>query len=237
MQAPLENGALSGFPIKGCAFSKWVREILASSLDGLGRGLTGHSAKCTALSWMSKLNRSELSRCILGHHVPKGSTAVLTHSRDEQSGPLRELASAYADIRAGRFVPDSTRSGMLCAPAVSAKPVEAAADRWCEAARDDISQQDIEDLLRTAQGSVCEKPVEPAQSPTVQCGGRSGRGLAAQTPQTARVLMMLWGIVKNPCCRCQRMQTTRAARINMCGRTHSISCQKVLLRAGLCAAV
>ena len=41
-----------------------------------------------------------------------------------------------------------------------------AADRWYEAAREDISQQDIEDLLHTAQGSVCEEPVEPTQSPT-----------------------------------------------------------------------
>ena len=99
LQAPLENGSMSGFPIKGCAFAMWIREILATSPDKLGHGLTGHSAKCTALSWMSKLNCSELSRCILGHHVPKCSTAVLTYSRDEQSGPLRELVSAYADIR------------------------------------------------------------------------------------------------------------------------------------------
>ena len=64
LQAPLENGAMSGFPIKGCAFSKWVREIFATSPDSLGLGITGHSAKCTTLSWMSKLNCSELSRCI-----------------------------------------------------------------------------------------------------------------------------------------------------------------------------
>ena len=166
LQAPLENGAMSGFPIKGCAFSKWVREIFATSPDSLGLGITGHSAKCTTLSWMSKLNCSELSRCILGHHVPKCSSAVLTYSRDEQSGPLRELASAYADIRSGRFVPDATRSGMLCDPVPPPEPVAASAVEWYAAVRENISERDIDDLLQDAQVSVCEGAVEPPRSPT-----------------------------------------------------------------------
>ena len=167
LQAPLENGSMSGFPIKGCAFAMWIREILGASPDKLGHGLTNHSAKCTTLSWMSKLNCSELSRCILGHHVPKCSTAVLTYSRDEQSGPLRELVSAYADIRSGRFVPDATRSGMLCSPDPPV-PVDAEADKWYEPARDRLSPQDIEGLLQEAQDAALgERPVAP-QSPALE---------------------------------------------------------------------
>ena len=39
-------------PIRNCSFAKWVTSILA--LRGTGEGITGHSAKRTALSWALK---------------------------------------------------------------------------------------------------------------------------------------------------------------------------------------
>ena len=112
LQSPLASGVLSGRAICATKLMSWLRAILQGS--GLSpEHFTGHSAKTTTLSWMAKANVSEATRCVLGHHTPKGTTAVITYSRDEQSGPLRELAVVYRDIRNGRFRPDASRSGMF----------------------------------------------------------------------------------------------------------------------------
>ena len=98
LQSPLASGVLSGRAICATKLMSWLRAILQGS--GLSpEHFTGHSAKTTTLSWMAKANVSEATRCVLGHHTPKGTTAVITYSRDEQSGPLRELAVVYRDIR------------------------------------------------------------------------------------------------------------------------------------------
>ena len=100
LQQPLVSGQWSGIPIKNCSFAKWVTSILA--LRGMGEGITGHSAKRTALSWASKAGVSEGDRAILGHHSG-ASKSVASYSRDLQAGPLRRLAEVYGDIRSGRF--------------------------------------------------------------------------------------------------------------------------------------
>ena len=96
LQQPLVSGQWSGIPITNCSFAKWVTSILA--LRGMGEGITGHSAKRTALSWASKTGVSEGDRAILGHHSGT-SKSVASYSRDLQAGPLRRLAEVYGDIR------------------------------------------------------------------------------------------------------------------------------------------
>ena len=92
--SPLSSGVLSGRAICATKLIAWLRAVLKGS--GLSpEHFTGHSAKTTTLSWMAKANISEATRCVLGHHTPKGTTAVITYARDEQSGPLRELAIVY----------------------------------------------------------------------------------------------------------------------------------------------
>ena len=116
LQSPLSSGVLSGRAICATKLMAWLRAVLKGS--GLSpEHFTGHSAKTTTLSWMAKANISEATRCVLGHHTPKGTTAVTTYARDEQSGPLRELAIVYRDIRNGRFRPDASRSGMFMSTA------------------------------------------------------------------------------------------------------------------------
>ena len=87
--------------------------MICAILSPPGDGVKGHSAKVTSLTWLAKVDISEISHCILGHHVPKGSAAVTAYSRDEQAGPLRELMQVYKDIRAKLFLPDAIRSGMI----------------------------------------------------------------------------------------------------------------------------
>ena len=127
LQSPLSSGVLSGRAICATKLMAWLRAVLKGS--GLSpEHFTGHSAKTTTLSWMAKANISEATRCVLGHHTPKVTTAVITYARDEQSGPLRELAIVYRDIRNGRFRPDASRSRMFMSTAELQRRVDCVPD-------------------------------------------------------------------------------------------------------------
>jgi len=54
-----------------------------------------------------------MTRLQLGYHAGGGTglKMVHTYSRDASSEPLAKLVRVLEDIRVGRFLPDSTRSG------------------------------------------------------------------------------------------------------------------------------
>ena len=110
LESPLSNGLWSG---RCSASGKFIDWMICAILSPLGDGVKGHSAKVSSLTWLAKDDISDCSHCILGHHVPKRSAAVIAYSPHEQAGPLRELMQVYKDIRAKHFLPDATRSWMI----------------------------------------------------------------------------------------------------------------------------
>ena len=106
-----------------------------------------HSCKVTLLAWAARYGMAIEARRALGYHLAPGTDSVLTYSRDALSGPLRLLEEMLAAVRAGRFVPDSTRSGAFTALAavqdeallLSSPEVEEVSDGGGEAATDEVS--------------------------------------------------------------------------------------------------
>ena len=186
LQQPLVSGQWSGIPIRNCSFAKWVASIL--TLRGMGEGITGHSAKRTALSWASKAGVSEGDGAILGRHSGT-SKSVASYSRDLQAGPLRKLAEVYGDIRSGRFKPDLSRSGYYdCqsfdAPAIqvdalnSSDPLHAGESSSWDVAWDKGGQggelnwynssfgwNDVDDLIFEASERAMSEPAAAQESP------------------------------------------------------------------------
>ena len=80
-----------------------------SDLEGIG----ARSLKTTCLSWASKAGVPREHRRLLGYHVELGDKSVETYARDSLAAPLRSLDEVLEKIRAGKFDPDSTRSGFL----------------------------------------------------------------------------------------------------------------------------
>jgi hypothetical protein len=97
------------------AMSAILRELLvavgAPSSDGRAPCATSHSCKATALSWAAKAGLRPGSRRLLGGHAKPKDLSMLEYSRDALAPVLRELTAVYAEIVAGTFDPDSTRSG------------------------------------------------------------------------------------------------------------------------------
>eukprot|EP00971_Amphidinium_carterae_P323509 6429083-Amphidinium_carterae.1 len=88
---------------------------LYSLLAGLGLDLPepfgSHSCKATLLSWAAKFDLPLHVRALLGGHVSASDVSILTYSRDELAGPLRQLGRVLEAVRSGTFDPDATRSG------------------------------------------------------------------------------------------------------------------------------
>eukprot|EP00971_Amphidinium_carterae_P205322 4075265-Amphidinium_carterae.1 len=88
---------------------------LYSLLAGLGLDTPdpfgSHSCKATLLSWAAKFDLPLHVRALLGGHVSASDASILTYSRDELAGPLRQLGRVLAAVRSGAFDPDATRSG------------------------------------------------------------------------------------------------------------------------------
>ena len=71
-----------------------------------GRRISSHSLKSTTISWASKFGIPMESRAILARHT-------VLYSRDLQTPVLREYTAMLAAVKAGGFVPDASRSGMV----------------------------------------------------------------------------------------------------------------------------
>ena len=92
-------------------------EILQHLLVDVGvepsvaKRFSSHSCKATVLSWAAKYGLTLQERRLLGGHAKPGDKTPLEYSRDALAGPLHAVNGMLADIRSGRFDPDSTRSG------------------------------------------------------------------------------------------------------------------------------
>ena len=101
-------------------FAAAVRVVLsklgctAEQLENIG----AHSMKCTVLLWSAKAGLPRHSRRLLGYHIAPGDKTMEIYSRDSMAAPLRDLDKLLESIRAGAFLPDATRSGMLPAAGV-----------------------------------------------------------------------------------------------------------------------
>ena len=109
MPAPTAAGMATSRPLSTVEAGKWINMIIRkfSSCD---ETYTSHSLKATCLSYLAKAGCGFEDRLALGYHTNPLKMA-LTYSRDGASRPLRILMGVLGDIREGRFLPDSTRSG------------------------------------------------------------------------------------------------------------------------------
>ena len=79
----------------------------------VGRRISTHSMKSTAISWTSKFGLSVETRAILARHSSSLSNPTILYSRDIISAALREFDMVLTAIRSRAFEPDRTRSGMI----------------------------------------------------------------------------------------------------------------------------
>ena len=114
MPAPDSDGCPTQRPLTSNEASQWLRKLLTGDkrVDG-SRKISVHSCKVTCLSFCAKYGIDPMARLQLGYHAGGGTglKMVHTYSRDASSEPLAKLVKVLEDIRVGRFLPDSTRSG------------------------------------------------------------------------------------------------------------------------------
>eukprot|EP00435_Cladocopium_sp_Y103_P055129 s946_g18.t1 len=77
-----------------------------------------------------------------GYHSEGRDRSMLTYSRDGMAGPLRLLCKMLAEVKQGRFIPDSTRSGRF--PEEYRNPDAAEEDRKSEASSSSSDGSDHE---------------------------------------------------------------------------------------------
>ena len=108
----LQGGEWTDQPISTAVATRWLQGILERGQASTSTVKpTGHSLKCTTLSWLSKFGTCRDHRLILGHHSETGMAEV--YARDTQAAPLRSLDECLTAIRAGNFFPDLNRSGFF----------------------------------------------------------------------------------------------------------------------------
>lgn len=86
---------------------------LLNKRKSVGRRISTHSMKSTAISWTSKYGLSMETRAVLARHSSALSNPTVLYSRDIISSSLREFDVVLAAIRCKSFEPDRTRSGMI----------------------------------------------------------------------------------------------------------------------------
>ena len=108
----LQGGEWTDQPISAAVATRWLQGILERGQASTSNVTpTGHSLKCTTLSWLSKFGTCCDHRLILGHHSETGMAEI--YARDTQAAPLRSLDECLTAIRAGNFFPDLNRSGFF----------------------------------------------------------------------------------------------------------------------------
>jgi len=112
---PLVDGSWSEVAQRTTDVGNLLRRLLASAgfapptLERIG----AHSLKATLLSWAAKRGIEAEARRMLGYHLRPGDRTMAAYSRDELAAPLRMVSDMLAEVRSGKFVPDSSRSGFL----------------------------------------------------------------------------------------------------------------------------
>ena len=153
-------------PISTSEAKKWIHHLLGPELVRSDAKLTGHSCKCTCLSFLAKRGANFEDRLVLGYHANKLRMAM-TYSRDSAARPLSILAQVLQEIRDGIFNPDNTRSGRL---QPGAKPLDG---NWTvgQACSSDASHDKMDDVVTVGHGDKLDSsghvtlPQEPSADP------------------------------------------------------------------------
>ena len=103
LTTPLQGGVFFECWIGNGRWSEWIRSIVSLNTPGPLIRFTGHSAKATVLSWLSKYGVAEEARTVLGHH------ALPSRQQGTPGVPASPNGNGF-EVR-GR--PDCTRSGMI----------------------------------------------------------------------------------------------------------------------------
>ena len=106
-----QEGGWSPVPPSATVAAGWLRGILTARGFPEASKLGTHSCKCTTLSWLSKYGADALHRRVLGYHKAPQDEMMHIYGRDNISPALRTLEHVLADIRIGKLLPDTTRSG------------------------------------------------------------------------------------------------------------------------------
>ena len=108
LPAPDKSGNPTLRPVSAAEGTKWLRALFER--HAAPTRASTHSAKATLLSWAAKAGLSYEDRLVMGYHSIPGRMA-LVYSRDGSARALRLLQDLLKQVRAGRFVPEASRSG------------------------------------------------------------------------------------------------------------------------------
>ena len=113
MPTPQVDGTWSKSRLATGPAGRWLTALLAKLDPGVvpPKPYGTHSCKATLLSWCAKAGLHHSVRRLLGAHVTQGDRSLLEYSRDALAEPLRLLGEVLSKVRAGRCLPDQTRSG------------------------------------------------------------------------------------------------------------------------------
>ena len=159
LQAPAADGGWARVPMSTLEFGAALRDILSQggfSTEELGN-VGAHSLKSTTLSWLAKAGIDRDTRRVLGYHIKADERSMEAYSRDSMAGPLRTLAAVIADIAAGRFRPDVTRSGQVVARPASAVASSTSCSR--QASPSSLGSSSVDErahLVATDEEIVCD---------------------------------------------------------------------------------
>jgi hypothetical protein len=104
-----------------------VRCILKMlGLNEINSNYGAHGMKTTPVAWFAKAGLGADDRKHLGGQVLKSDETMIAYPGYASAGPLARPEQAHFDIRHGRFLPDSSKSGRLVKAAAEkpAKEVE-----------------------------------------------------------------------------------------------------------------
>ena len=131
MPTPYRDGNPTQRLLTSTGASQWLCKLSTGDkqVDGSRRTST-HSCLLTCLSFCTKSGVDLLTEMQLGYHAGGGTGLNMVHTcpRDASSEPLANPVRVLGDIRVGRFLPDSTKSGRfvhqsLAPTAGSAQPM------------------------------------------------------------------------------------------------------------------
>lgn len=114
----------SKMPLGVTSGANWLRSLLQGVEPEKGTPVGTHSLKATLLSMSAKYGMNHGVRKLLGYHAGSKNQSMLCYSRDAMAEPLRQMCQMIQEVKAGRFLPDCSRSGRFPAVAESEIPKE-----------------------------------------------------------------------------------------------------------------
>ena len=112
LPSPVEGGGWQESPVSVEVGARWLRNLLhrtGQEASGV-RALGTHSLKAT---WAAKWGVERDTRLIMGYHSSARGKSEVVYGRDNVAPALRILDTIIEAVSVGKFLPDSTRSGMF----------------------------------------------------------------------------------------------------------------------------